>query len=265
MRLGELLRLTVRTTAFVVNTLGCWVCLELIAFFGRRPRIDVVTCWLSRWARFGLRIYGVRVSCRGALPDNKKRYPARGPNGVGRIFVMNHRSGMDILVILSLVEAHVISRHDLADWPFLGRLAKRVGTLFVDRSSKRSGASVLKAVSEALEAGEGVAMFPEGTAFVGDEVREFRPGAFNSARRAGAEVIPLGIAYDNDAAYYRQESFLSHLKRVGALAKLNVAIEVGQPIAVVNQDTVEMKDRVREEVQCLVNRCRARLKSKSRL
>ena len=76
---------------------------------------------------------------------------------------MNHRSGLDIPILLTIAEAHVISRHDLANWPLLGRTSKRVGTLFVDRESRRSGASVLREVARVLAAGEGVAM-PAGQA-----------------------------------------------------------------------------------------------------
>ena len=172
---------------------------------------------------------------------------------------MNHRSGMDILVMLTLAEVHIISRHDLATWPFLGFLSRRVGTLFVDRSSRRSGASVLKEVAKALEAGEGVAMFPEGTAFAGDEVHEFRTGAFTSARRADAEIVPIGIAYGDDAAYYGDLSFMAHLKQVTSLPKLDIAIEIGSPITLDGRTPVEMKQIARNEVQKLVNQARAKL------
>jgi len=259
MRLGELIRFTLRTIAFVTNTVGCWVCLELMAFFGRRQRIDVIYCWLARWSRNNLRIYGVHVERSGAGPDGKKLFPAHDSKGVGRIFVMNHRSGMDIPIILTLVEAHIISRHDLATWPFLGVLSRRVGTLFVDRSSQRSGASVLKTVAATLEAGEGVVMFPEGTAHPGDEVHEFRTGAFKSAQRAGAEVVPLGVAYGDEAAYYGKESFLAHLKRIAGLRKLKVAVEIGEPVAVADRSSLEMRDLIHQQVQQLVNQARIRV------
>ncbi len=260
MRPVELLRFSVRTFAFVCNTLACWGGIELAFLLSKRPRIDLINLWTPRWSRTNLRIFGVHVLRQGARHNDKKLYPACGPNGVGRIFVMNHRSGMDISVILTTAEAHIISRHDLAHWPLLGKSARRVGTLFVDRSSKRSGASVLKEVAQALAAGEGVAMFPEGTAHAGDEVHEFRTGAFNAARRAGAEIVPLGIAYGNDDAYYRIESFLAHMKRLASLKTLDVAIEIGEPIATENRNSIEMKDLVRNEVQRLVNMARTQLK-----
>ena len=102
-------------------------------------------------------------------------------------------------------------------------------------------------------------MFPEGTAHEGDEVREFRTGAFNSARRAGAEIVPLGIAYDNKAAYYRKEPFMTHMKRIAGLSRLQVAVEIGEPMLTDGRTGVEMKNLARERVQTLVDKARSRI------
>ena len=105
-----------------------------------------------------------------------------------------------------------------------------MGTLFVDRTSRRSGATVLRQIADALAVGEGILMFPEGTAFPGSGVHEFKVGAFNAAHRAGAEIIPLGIAYGSPDAYYFKEPFLNHMKRIASLRRLTVAVEIGPPL-----------------------------------
>ena len=254
------LRFVARLLSFVVVTLGCWACFEFVSLGRDRPgRAKMINTWVPRWARINLWIYGVRVEAHGLHADDCQLYPAAGNNGVGRIFVMNHRSGMDIPIVFTVAEAHVISRHDLATWPLLGKSARRIGTLFVDRQSRRSGASVLKEVARSLAEGEGVLMFPEGTAHAGDEVREFRPGAFNAARRAGAEIVPLGIAYGDDAAYYRKEPFMTHFKRIAGLPKLRVAVEIGEPLTFEDSSPVEVKNLARQQVQQLVGQARRRL------
>jgi len=258
----KFLRITVRLLALVLVTFIYLMCYELALLLrGKKKAIDVINIWVPRWAQTNLWFFGVKVFSPRTSGDDRSIYPACGSNGVGRIFVMNHRSGLDIPVLLTTVEAHVISRHDIATWPLLGRSARRVGTLFVDRESRRSGALVLREVDRVLSQGEGVAMFPEGTAFAGDKVHEFHTGAFNAARRAGAEIVPLGIAYSDEAAYYRIESFLSHTKRIATLSKLRVAIEIGEPLLFEDRSPLEMKDLAQEQVQKLVNRARARLDS----
>jgi 1-acyl-sn-glycerol-3-phosphate acyltransferase len=259
-QLGRNLRFAARVVAFGVVTLSYWIVFELDALIRRKtPRVKLINKWVPRWAGRIMKIFGIHVEAHGVYADDGQLYPSLGENNVGRIFVANHSSGIDIPILLTTAEAHVISRHDLANWPLIGRTARRVGTLFVDRSSRRSGASVLREVDNALQRGEGVAMFPEGTAHDGDEVHEFRPGAFNAAHRAGAEIVPIGLAYGSDEAYYGSQPFMTHIRRLASLPRLRVAVEVGEPISTAEYSSMEMKEVARQRVQDLVNRGRRRL------
>jgi len=259
MRLAEKFRLTYRMLVFVVSTALFWAGFEFSVLCLRRKRIDAINKWVPRWSRFNLKIFGVQVEARGTYLDEGRLYPGGKPGKIGRVFVANHRSGMDIPILFSVAETHVISRHDLASWPLLGRSARRIGTLFVDRTSRRSGAAVLREVDATLKRGEAIAMFPEGTAHVGDEVHEFQQGAFNAARRAEAEIVPLGLAYSDDTAYFAGQPFLKHMTRIACLRSLRVAVEVGEPLPFDESSTVELREIARERVQELVNRARARL------
>ena len=59
-------------------------------------------------------------------------------------------------------------------------------------------------------AGQTVIVFPEGTTFAGDEVRPFHAGAFVAALRTGAEIVPVGLAYQRGSgAAFVDESFLA--------------------------------------------------------
>jgi lyso-ornithine lipid O-acyltransferase len=246
--------------AFVIGTLSFWAAMEIDFLVRRRTRrIDIINTWTPRWSGTLLRVFGIRVKARGPYADEGKLYPGRDEHGIGRIFVMNHRSGADIPIVLTLAGVHVISRHDLARWPLIGGGAKRIGTLFVDRASRRSGATVLKQISETLEAGEGIAMFPEGTAYPGDEVREFKPGAFKAALRANAQIVPMGIAYGDATAYYTDNTFMGHMKRIAGLPRLDAAVEIGEPIVIDQDSPIELREQVRERVEQLVAKARQRV------
>lgn len=254
------LRFGLRLLAFVVVTLSFWGMMELDFLIRRRTRrIDVINTWTPRWAGTLLRVFGIRVAARGPFASEGRVYPGRDDRGIGRIFVMNHRSGADIPIILSLAAVHVISRHDVANWPLIGSGGKRIGTLFVDRTSRRSGATVLQQIADVLAIGEGVAMFPEGTAHVGDEVHEFKPGAFKAALRADCEIVPMGIAYGDPTGYYAGQPFMKHMKRIAMLRRLPVAVEIGEPIRVTGRDSIELKDEARQRVEELVHTARARM------
>lgn len=255
------IRFSARALSAALSTAGYWGAMEVER--ARAPEADkqaTLVAWVPRWARRLCGLFGVDVTAEGLFVDHGDAYPAIGPNGVGRIFIMNHRSGMDIPVMLSLVEGHLVSRADLASWPFIGQGARRIGTMFVDRSSMRSGATVQKEMERGLEEGKGVAIFPEGTAFDGDEVRPFRPGAFRAALKTGAEIVPLGIAYDLPEAYYGDESFMEHMERVVGLPALHASVVIGAPITAKEGERVtDLRERAREAVQALVYRARERL------
>ena len=254
------LRLFFRLAAFVVVTILAQIGFALTSLLvGRKRRIDVINWWIPRWAGALLWLFGIRVTANGPHVGEGKLYPGHDDRGVGRIFVANHRSGTDIPVAFTLVAAHAISRHDLATWPILGSGARRVGTLFVDRSNRRSGAAALRQIADALGAGEGVLMFPEGTAHVGDDVQEFKPGAFTTAARTDAEIVPLGIAYGDPAAYYAKQSFMKHLRKIGEMTRLDVAVEAGEPICLDGREPLEVKELVKQQMQLLVDKARARL------
>jgi len=215
-------------------------------------------------ARYGaglLRLYGLEVSAEGPyveLPGG--RYPARDASGRGRLFVMNHRSMLDIFVNLAFLEANIVSRADLSRWPVIGLAARRVGTLFVDRSSKQSGAAVISAMCGAVERGRAVMVYPEGTTFSGDEVHPFRPGAFLAAERTGAEIVPVGIAYEGDAASFLDETFANHLLRVSSTRRIRIGLSVGEAIRGDQAGGVEaLKALAHERVEELVRRARRRL------
>ena len=91
----------------------------------------------------------------------------------------------------------------------------------------------MRTIQAELEAGRTVNIFPEGTTFVGDEVRPFHGGAFISAARAGAERccrsgasrIPRG----SDAAFFN-ETFMNHLARMAKSPKrTRLGFVIGQP------------------------------------
>jgi 1-acyl-sn-glycerol-3-phosphate acyltransferase len=238
----------------------CWLGFELSMLLGgKKNRQRSINRWVPRWARINLWIFRIRVSPQGGLYNQTNFIPGRDENGRGRIFIANHRSGLDIPLLLSLVDARCISRHDLANWPIIGHGARRIGTLFVDRTSRRSGAAVLKEVAHAVENGEGIVMFPEGTSYRGDEVREFRTGAFNAARRTEAQLIPIGLAYSDEAAYFYHETFLGHARRLASVKSMCVAVEFGEPIESSGRETPEVIKLAHSRVQELVNCARARL------
>lgn len=250
----ETARFALRASATLGTTVAYLSRFEVAAM--QSDRTEMLAEWVPRWARSLLDVYGVNVVTDGPVVGGNDVYPGRSDDGLGRVFVLNHRSAMDILITFAFTDARLVSRADLAQWPLVGGGARRIGTLFVDRASMRSGATVLKEMTRALANGVGIAIYPEGTAFSGDEVRRFKPGAFKAAKLTGAQIIPLGLAYDDAAAYYGDESFLDHARRVAGLSGLSAALVSGEPIVVGDRTVREVSEQTRASLQDLVHRAR---------
>jgi 1-acyl-sn-glycerol-3-phosphate acyltransferase len=216
--------------------------------------------WTGAWSRALMRLFDVRAHAQGDPGE-----PGVG-RAQGRIVIANHRSIIDIAVLLADFGGAMISRADIERWPIIGYGARSAGTIFVDRSSKQSGAQAIAAMVERLEARDTICIFPEGTTFEDDEVRPFRAGAFVAAQRAGVPVIPVGLAYPLDSgAAYGGETFLEHLARLAASRRTVVHIEIGPALYPAPDEPVEaFTERCRAEVQRLVLLARSRERAAAR-
>ncbi len=252
---GRTTRLAART-AFDVATLTA----ETWALGPVESRRDAI---VRRWAAAMLRALGVTVIAAPALSSGlwTEAFLPRGmeDGSTGRVVVSNHRSMVDILVMLAAFGGHLLSRDDLARWPVLGRLAPYAGTLYVDRSDKASGSAALRAMVSRLRLGRSLTIFPEGTTYPDDEVRDFHPGAFAAALRTGAPVLPVGLAYDGDHATFFQEPFLAHATRLLEAPETRVALAVGEPLDTRGASLREVQEEAHRAVQALVHTARATL------
>lgn len=230
-------RQAARVSGLVVTT-GAFMGLAA-ANVGASPvhhRDVVMELWTRRWATALLRLFRVELAIRGSVP------PPTRKGDRGRLIVANHRSAIDIGVMLATFGGRLVSRADLSGWPVIGAGAKMAGTIFVDRSDARSGMITMRLMEKHLKEGDTVSLFPEGTTFLGDEVRPFHGGAFIAAARASAEILPVGLAYPekSDAAFVG-ESFMSHLNRMSQAAHpTRVGVAVGPAIQTLGRKATEL-------------------------
>jgi 1-acyl-sn-glycerol-3-phosphate acyltransferase len=142
----------------------------------------------GRVARGLADVFGVVAELDGELDDETHE-----------VRVANHTSYLDILVLAGVDAGRFFSRHDVETWPMVGEVAKRIGTLFVDRESKLGRAVSLRSLARAAADGAPVVIFPEGRTGDGD-LLPFQHGAFAVAKTARVPIRPLAIAYDDIAA-----------------------------------------------------------------
>lgn len=208
--------------------------------------------YVRRWAESLLRVLQVEVVLVPPGPAPRDVL-ARVP----RLVVSNHRSTLDILLVLDLFGGNLLARGDMAGWPAFGRLAREAGTLFVDRADPSSGAGAVQRVRERLRKGRTITVFPEGTTFEGDEVRPFHAGAFIAATRERVPILPVGFAYAGAHAVFGDEPIGDHFGRLLRAEKTRVAVAIGEEFPSRGIPIAELRDRAHDEVQALVHRARA--------
>ncbi len=115
-------------------------------------------------------------------------------NGRGGLFVMNHQTFLDPLLVAVLLHRPVsfLARDSLFRVPLLGWLLRQTWVIPISRESVRGGS--IRAAVERMESGFLVGIFPEGTRSSGESVKAFRPGFLAIVRRTGQPVYPVAIA-----------------------------------------------------------------------
>lgn len=197
-----------------------------LAAFGRlslRSRARVA----SRWNHVAARSLGVRLRVSGQteLPDRPV------------LFVANHVSWLDIPVVSAAHPVRFVSKDDVREWPVMGWLATRTGTLYLNRGNGRAAHRMAATLAEALQDGQHVVIFPEGTTTDGSQVLPFKPMLLQAAIDAEACVVPMSLHYsDADgqptkaAAFIGDMTFVDTLRNIVAARGLQAEVVLHPPI-----------------------------------
>lgn len=114
------------------------------------------------------------------------------------LFVANHSSWLDIVVLSTIAPLSFVAKSEIAGWPGVRILAKLQRSVFVERRRGRTGLSRTE-IGERLAAGDNIVLFAEGTAGDGNHVLPFKSALFAAAETGpgGREpwVQPVSIAY----------------------------------------------------------------------
>ncbi|MHB8544715.1 MAG: lysophospholipid acyltransferase family protein [Leptospirales bacterium] len=171
----------------------------------------------------------IKVHHQGCLPD-----PSNGPY----LIVSNHVSWLDPVAICSIRPASFVSKAEVSRIPVLGHLARRGGTVFLDRGSFRSLGTVSRKMEALIGEGKSVALFPEGKTTLGSDVLPFAPALFETACRARIPVLPVAIRYTRNngkdlalsAAFVEGQNFFSSFQNILREEDLEVTLSWTPPI-----------------------------------
>lgn len=112
-----------------------------------------------------------------------------------KLFVANHISWLDIVAINAVAPARFVSKAEVRHWPLINRLVDAADTLYVERERRRDALRVVHQVAEALQAGDTVAVFPEGTTGDGHALLPFHANILQAAIATEQPVQPIALRY----------------------------------------------------------------------
>jgi len=133
------------------------------------------------------------------------------------LYVMNHISWFDIPVLASQKPLHFLSKAEVKNWPLIGWLADRAGTLFIQRGRHGAAQKSLEEITDCLQTGGSVVIFPEGTTTNGKDVRKFHGRLLQAAIDAQVKIQPVALRYPHaqginpDVPYIDDMSFMDSL------------------------------------------------------
>lgn len=227
------------STTAVIYT--CWITGR--ALLGRRSprRLRLRNAAVRSWARALSALMHMRIEVRGQAP------------AAPFFLVSNHLSYIDIIALATQLDCVFVAKSDIADWPVVGRLAKSVGTIFVDRTSFQDIPRVINLIEEAMDEGLGVILFPEGTSTSGDGVLPFSPALLEPAARSGLPVHYASISYRTPPeemsarlaiCWWGEMTFMPHFIGALGLKRFEAHIVFGeQPISDGNRKTLARRLR----------------------
>jgi 1-acyl-sn-glycerol-3-phosphate acyltransferase len=181
----------------------------------------------KNWSARLLSILSIRLRYQGMPPV---------PEIPRAMLAANHVSWLDVYSLQTVCPARFVAKAEIRAWPLLGWLSRNAGTLFIERTKRSDTARINKHIGEALEIGDRVAVFPEGTTGDGMALMHFHASLLQPAVTVGAMLYPVAIRYMNmageisTAAPYVNISMMESLRRILREPWINVELIFGSPI-----------------------------------
>lgn len=155
---------------------------------------------------------------------------------------------LDPLIQLGHIDAFIVSKAEVGNYPVLGRGAKKTGIILVHRHDQTSRKYALEAIEEKLRAGYPVLIYPEGTTSGGDLTSEFRRGAIELARRLNIPIVPVMIEYPDHRYYWVDDPLLTYFKKI--LSSPHIHKVIGKVGTTMNSNS---PDSLVEETRTAIN------------
>ena len=146
------------------------------------------------------------------------------------LYVCNHRSLLDPAIISKYLDAFVIAKAEIADYPLINKGAEVTGVIWVRRDSRDSRAATRQAYVDTIRDGYNVLVYPEGTISVDKQSLPFKRGTFNEAAKQGFAVVPMALEYRDASDLWTVHSMLTFFVRQCSKWRIETKLTFGPAI-----------------------------------
>jgi 1-acyl-sn-glycerol-3-phosphate acyltransferase len=171
------------------------------------------------WSYWLVRICGARIAVHGEPIPTAVGRTGIEPTGLGRLVLSNHVSWLDVFAINAVAPCRFVAKSEISEWPLLGPLVTRSGTLYIERGRRHAVAAMNHIVRDHLKAGETIAVFPEGTTTDGSLLLPFHSNLVASAVELGAPVWPLAVRYTEGGVRSEAAPFIGEMSILDSLVR----------------------------------------------
>jgi 1-acyl-sn-glycerol-3-phosphate acyltransferase len=189
---------------------------------------------LKRWNRQLLAMLNIDILIEGQTPMHRIG---------GCLIVANHVSWLDIIVLNAIHPSRFIAKSEVRDWPIIGWLCRRCGTVFIERAHRRDATIVNRRIARMFEQDVSIGLFPEGTTTDGLRVEPFHSALIQPAIDAGIRVQPMALRYrerdgeTGTAAVFIGDMTLAHsIWRVLCCARQSASVVFTPALIAANAD-----------------------------
>jgi 1-acyl-sn-glycerol-3-phosphate acyltransferase len=160
------------------------------------------------------------------------------------LYVSNHCSYFDIMVLGSRLDASFIAKKEVAGWPLIGFIARIASTVFVERRGRHSASQRDELTQRLVEGRDSLILFPEGTSSVGRTVLPFKSALFSVAEAHDRSLpvqpislayckldgLPLGRNWRSHYSWYGDMDLASHIWMALGLGRATVTVIFHPPV-----------------------------------
>jgi 1-acyl-sn-glycerol-3-phosphate acyltransferase len=142
---------------------------------------------IGMWGAWtGVRLAGIHVKTVGM--ENLKP-------GATYIFMSNHVSNIDPPILLPLIpgRSSVMARHELFNYPILGRAMRIASLVPVNRGNRDAGIAAVRAAEQVVHQGIHMTIYVEGHRSFDGKLLPFKKGPFYLAEQCQVPVVPVTI------------------------------------------------------------------------